>query len=200
MKDNWFYINNQFYNLSKFWKLEPLAIKSHSKEKRFIILGCLNLIDPRPEIELKTIKHSRTEVFIGESSPTTHDDCLIRIKDILTGKYDIHSPPSTATREAQRGSEANTLEYRVEIGRKVAELRINAAGSRGIAWWKIRERLELNYNEFHKAIRLEDHFKESVLERIESFKGGWECQVDLKRLCGFEPTGEWLNRIEACRP
>ena len=106
----------------------------------------------------------------------------------------------TVAREAQRGSEANTLEDRVEIGRKVAELRINAAGSTGIAWRKIRERLGLRNNEFHKVIRLEDHFKESVLERIESFKGGWECQVDLERLCGFKPTGKWLDRIEACRP
>jgi hypothetical protein len=88
----------------------------------------------------------------------------------------------------------------VEIGHKVAELRINAAGSEGIAWRKIRERLELKNNEFHNGIRLEDHFKESVVQRIESFKRGWECQVDLERLCGFKPTGEWLDRIEACRP
>ena len=106
----------------------------------------------------------------------------------------------TVAREAQRGSEANTLEDRVEIGRKVAELRINAAGSKGIAWRKIRERLGLKNNEFHNGIRLEDHFRESVVKRIESFEDGWECQVDLTVLCGFEPTGEWLDRIETCRP
>jgi hypothetical protein len=132
----------------------------------------------------------KAESFIGEDSLTTYNDCLIRIEDILTGKHDVHSPPSTA----------NTLEDRVEIGHKVAELRINAAGSEGIAWRKIRERLELKNNEFHNGIRLEDHFKESVVQRIESFKRGWECQVDLERLCGFKPTGEWLDRIEACRP
>ena len=190
MKDRWFCIDNQFYNLSKFWKLEPLAIKGHGEDKCFVILGYLNFIDPRPQVDLNLVKHSKAESFIGEDSLTTYNDCLIRIEDILTGKHDVHSPPSTA----------NTLEDRVEIGHKVAELRINAAGSEGMAWWKIRERLELTNNEFHNGIRLEDHFKESVVERIESFKRGWECQVDLERLCGFKPTGEWLDRIEACRP
>ena len=52
----------------------------------------------------------------------------------------------------------------------------------------------------HEVIRREAHFKESVVERIESFEGGWECHGDLTVLCGFEPTGEWLDRIEACKP
>ena len=107
---------------------------------------------------------------------------------------------ATVAREAQRGSEANTLEDRVEIGRKVAELRINAAGSTGIAWRKIRERLGLKNNEFHNGIRLEDHFHESVVERIESFEDGWEYNGKLDRLLGFKPVGELANRIEACKP
>ena len=93
-----------------------------------------------------------------------------------------------------------TLEDRVEIGRKVAELRINAAGSKPLAWKKIREKLGLNNDEFHKVIRLEDHFKESVVERIESFEDGWEYGGKLKVLLGFEPVGELANRIEACKP
>ena len=76
--------------MSKFWKLEPLGIKDHGEEKRFVILGYLNFIDPRPEVDLKVVKHSRAEVFIGESSLTTYDDCLIRIQNILAGKYDVN--------------------------------------------------------------------------------------------------------------
>lgn len=95
---------------------------------------------------------------------------------------------------------SKTLEDRVEIGRKVAELRINAAGSKPLAWKKIREKLGLNNDEFHKVIRLEDHFKESVVERIESFEDGWEYGGKLKVLLGFEPVGELANRIEACKP
>ena len=103
-----------------------------------------------------------------------------------------------STEETSRA--VNTLEDPVEIGRKVAELRINPEGAEGMAWRKIREQLGLTRNQFHKGIRSKHHFKESVVERIESFKGGWECHVNLERLCGFKPTGEWIDRIERCKP
>lgn len=116
----------------------------------------------------------------------------------------ITSDPKSST--AKKFREANTLEDRVEIGRKVAALRINAAGSSGMAWRKIREELRrteglhLKQEDLREVIRREDHFKESVVECIESFEGGWECQGDLTVLCGFEPVGELANRIEACKP
>ena len=108
------------------------------------------------------------------------------------------SKPKSSIAEKFRA--ANTLEDRVEIGRKVAELRINASGSKGLAWRAIRERLGLKNDEFHKVVRLEDHFHESVVERIESFKDGWEYSGELESLLGFKPVGELANRIEACKP
>ena len=60
--------------------------------------------------------------------------------------------------------------------------------------------MKLGNDEFHKVIRLEDHFQESVVERIESFKDGWEYNGKLEVLLGFEPVGELANRIEACKP
>ena len=108
------------------------------------------------------------------------------------------SEPKLSIEEKFRA--ANTLEDRVEIGRKVAELRINASGSKGLAWREIRERLRLKNDEFHKVVRLEDHFRESVVERIESFKDGWEYSGKLESLLGFKPVGELANRIEACKP
>ena len=101
---------------------------------------------------------------------------------------------------AEKFRAANGLEDRQEIGRQVAELRINAAGSKPMSWRRIREKLGLKNDEFHKVIRLEDHFKESVVERIESFEKGWECSGKLKVFLGFEPIGELANRIEACKP
>ena len=108
------------------------------------------------------------------------------------------SEPKSSTAEKVRA--ANTLEDRVEIGRKVAELRINASGSKGLAWREIRKRLGLKNDEFHKGVRLEDHFRKSVVERIESFKDGWEYSGKLESLLGFKPVGELANRIEACKP
>ena len=114
-----------------------------------------------------------------------------------TPKESTSEPKSSI---AKKFRAANTLEDRVEIGRKVAELRINASGSKGLAWSEIRERLGLKIDEFHKGVRLEDHFHESVVERIESFKDGWEYSGELESLLGFKPVGELANRIEACKP
>lgn len=94
----------------------------------------------------------------------------------------------------------NSLEDRVEIGREVAELRINAQGSKPWAWRRIREKLGLKNDEFHKVVRVEDHYKESCVKRIESFVDGWEYTGKLDVLLGFHPEGELLDRIEACKP
>ena len=110
----------------------------------------------------------------------------------------------TAKVEAFR--ETMALEERKEIGRKIAELRINPAGSKGwnsalMPWRKIREQLGIEHDDFHKKIRLEDHYEEACVERIESFKDGWEYyRKDLARHLGFEPEGELLERIDACKP
>ena len=108
------------------------------------------------------------------------------------------SDPKSSIAEKFRA--ANTLEDRMEIGRKVAELRINASGLKGLAWREIRKRLGLKNDEFHKVVRLEEHFHESVVERIESFEDGWEYSGKLESLLGFKPVGELANRIEACKP
>ena len=89
MKDRWFCIDNQFYNLSHFWKLEPLAIKDHGEEKRFVILGHLNFADTETQVDLKVVRHLKSEVFIGEDSLTNYEDCLSRIRAIFAGGYDF---------------------------------------------------------------------------------------------------------------
>ena len=125
-----------------------------------------------------------------------------RLKDVEkeNAAYQKRVETIPKPKTAEKFREANGLEDRKEIGRQVAKLRINAAGSKPMSWRRIREKLGLKSNEFHKVIRLEDHFKESVVERIESFEKGWECSGKLEVLLGFEPVGELANRIEACKP
>ena len=127
----------------------------------------------------------------------------------VVGAIEVHNELEKTSRRrvsepkpslAEKYKADNSLEDRVEVGRKVAELRINATGSKPLAWRDIRQKLNLKNDEFHKVVRLEDHFKESVVQRIESFQGGWEYKGKLHVLLGFEPTGELLQRIEACKP
>ena len=80
---------------------------------------------------------------------------------------------------------SNDLDERLEIGRKVAELRINEQGSKPMSWRRIREKLSLRNDEFHKVVRLEDHFKESVVQRIESFEKGWGILGQTTRASGI---------------
>ena len=120
-----------------------------------------------------------------------------RIEKLEATNAEKAKPKPTTTEKFRAG---NTLEDRKEIGRKVAELRINSAGSKPMSWARIRAKLGLKNDEFHKVIRLEDHFQESVVERIESFEDGWEYSGKLEVLLGFEPVGELANRIEACKP
>ncbi len=124
---------------------------------------------------------------------------MTELSDLLNSLQ--NKEPSTQPPRPFYGKrEANNLDDRKEIGRKVAELRINSAGSKPMSWRRIREKLGIKNDEFHKGIRLEDHFRESVVERIESFEGGWEYRGKLKSLLGFEPVGELKSRIEACKP
>ncbi len=126
---------------------------------------------------------------------TVESESNERIKTLSSTQKVSEPKPSIA----EKFRAANTLEDRVEIGRKVAELRINAQGSRPMSWCRIREKLGLKNDEFHKVVRLEDHFQESVVERIESFEGGWKYSGKLNVLLRFEPVGELANRIEACK-
>ena len=154
-------------------------------------------MDERLKTVLKELTDTRAEKSESDERIKTLSEQLTKLENRLKNE---HSPI------AERFQERTTLEERETIGRKVAALRIDAEGSKGVAWREIREELRrteglhLKQEDLREVIRREDHFKESVVERIESFEGGWECQGDLTVLCGFEPTGEWLDRIEARKP
>ena len=103
-----------------------------------------------------------------------------------------HTPRTIAERYVAGTTEAN----RDEVARKVVELRINATGSKPLAWRKIRERLGIHNDHFHKVIRLSEGYRKAVIDRIKSLRaqdGGWEYSGNLERLTGIELTEEELS-------
>lgn len=103
-----------------------------------------------------------------------------------------HTPRTIVERYVAGTTEAD----RDEVARKVVELRINATGSRPLAWRKIREELGLRRDEFHKVIRLSKGYRKAVIDRIKSLRdqeGGWEYSGKLEVLTGIELTEEELS-------
>ncbi len=111
-------------------------------------------------------------------------------------------PKSTRTKSrkkkssiAERYVAETTVEDRDSIAAKVVELRINASGSRPLSWRKIREKLGLKEDQFHKVIRPSEGYREAVIQRIKSLKareGGWEYNGKLEVLTGIELTEKEL--------
>lgn len=95
--------------------------------------------------------------------------------------------------------QSHSAEEQEDIGRKVAELRINSTGTKPMSWRRIREKLGLRNDEFHKVIRLAEHYEESMIQRIESFDS-WEYSGKIEVLLGFVPDEDMMDRIEACKP
>ena len=92
---------------------------------------------------------------------------------------------------AERYSAETTEEARNDLATKVAELRINASGSKPLSWRRIRDRLGLKNDEFHKVIRLSAGYREAVINRIKSLKSseeGWEYSGKIEVLTGIELT------------
>ena len=93
---------------------------------------------------------------------------------------------------------STTVEERDDIAHQVAELRINAEGTRPRAWRSIREELGLRNEEFHQLIRKSEGWKVAVYERIldlQDQEGGWEYSGKLEILTGID--GFEMSDVEA---
>ena len=100
---------------------------------------------------------------------------------------------SAAKRErttvAERYTTSTTVEERDQLAVDIAEMRINAEGTKPIAWKKIREAFDLKLDEFHKVIRHSSGYRDAVLDRIEMLKGrpeGWSYNGKLSVLTGLD--------------
>ena len=97
---------------------------------------------------------------------------------------------------AERYVAETTVEDRDGIAAKVVELRINATGSKPLAWKKIREKLGLKNDQFHEVIRKSEGYRKAVIQRIKSLRtqdGGWEYNGKLENLTGIELTEKELK-------
>ncbi|MCY3742870.1 MAG: hypothetical protein OXH00_17790 [Candidatus Poribacteria bacterium] len=89
-----------------------------------------------------------------------------------------------------------TEEERNTLAVQIAEMRINAAGSRPIAWKDIREQFGLKNDQFHKVIRLSKGYRDAVIARIKTLKaqdGGWEYNGKLGSLTGIDNIEDFLK-------
>ena len=89
-----------------------------------------------------------------------------------------------------------TEEERNALAVQIAEMRINAAGSRPIAWKDIREQFGLKNDQFHKVIRLSKGYRDAVIARIKTLKaqdGGWEYNGKLGSLTGVDNIEDFLK-------
>ena len=124
----------------------------------------------RLEVALEELKDTKEESRAPEESLTAAEEHLL-------------------TSVAKRYIAETTEEDRNGVARQVAELRINASGSRPLRWPSIREKLGLKKDEFHKVIRPSKGYRTAVIDRIKSLKGsgkGWEYSGKLEFLTGID--------------
>lgn len=97
---------------------------------------------------------------------------------------------------AERYTSETTETDRDAVAVKVAEIRINTAGSKPINWKTIREKLGLKEDEFHKVIRPSKGYRKAVIDRIKQLKSrpeGWEYSGKLEVLTGIKLSESELS-------
>ena len=153
------------------------------------------------------------ELLIDLLAETTENDCghkpareqvLDFLKDLESSrqKHQNDVPPPSPDKEVPKPTipehhvPETTEAERNEVAVKVVEMRINASGSKPMSWRRIREKLGLKNDEFHKDIRLSAGYRKAVIDRIKSLKtqeGGWEYSGKLESLTGIKITEEELQ-------
>ena len=113
------------------------------------------------------------------------------VSQATTGKT-RKKKPSIAERYTSETTEAD----RDAVAMKVVEMRINAAGSKGMSWRRIREKLGLKNDQFHKIIRHSPGYRKAVIDRIQKLRArpeGWEYSGKLEVLTGIELSESELS-------
>lgn len=146
---------------------------------------------PEPSTDaVENDSKSGAEVSEAQSEPSTD---AVEDDNTLDSEDTAAKPKSSI---AERYVRETTEEARNELAVKIAELRINATGTRPIAWKSIREKLGLHNDQFHKVIRLSKGYRDAVIARIKTLKdqdGGWEYNGKLGSLTGIDDIEDFLK-------
>ena len=127
----------------------------------------------------------------AQSEPST--DAVENDSKSDTEVSEAQSEPSTI---AERYVTETTEEHRNSLAVQIAEMRINATGSKPIAWKSIREKFDLKDTQFHKIIRLSKGYRDAVIARIKQLKaaeGGWKYNGKLSALTGIKDIENYLE-------
>ena len=127
----------------------------------------------------------------AQSEPST--DAVENDSKSDTEVSEAQSEPSTI---AERYVTETTEEHRNSLAVQIAEMRINATGSKPIAWKSIREKFDLKDTQFHKIIRLSKGYRDAVIARIKQLKaaeGGWKYNGKLSVLTGIEDIENYFE-------
>lgn len=146
---------------------------------------------PEPSTDaVENDSKSDAEVSEAQSEPSTD---AVEDNNTLDSEDTAAKPRSVI---AERYVRETTEAERNSLAVQIAEMRINATGSRPIAWKKIREQFGLKNDQFHKVIRLSKGYRDAVIARIKTLKAqdsGWEYNGKLGSLTGIDDIEDFLK-------
>ncbi len=169
-------------------QLEDVEIEKTEMEKRLkTMLDQLKRENAAYKKRIETISDQLEAANAEKTKPEPHTALAqVEVRKQLKKKSSVSERYTTDTTEDERN----------EVAVKVAKLRINASGSKPLSWRRIREKLGLKNDQFHKVIRLSPGYRTAVIERIKSLKAseeGWEYSGKLEVLTGIELTESELE-------
>jgi hypothetical protein len=161
-----------------------------------------NVISGEAELNAKIALKEKEKIDTSKPSPI--DSKMDDVSDIDDNQSVTKQPvvPSQFSAEEKKPSISEryvadpTETDRNDVAVKVVELRINASGSKRLSWRRIREKLGLRNDEFHRVIRRSEGYRVAVINRIKSLRaqeGGWDYSGKLDVLTGIDVTEEELS-------
>ena len=137
-------------------------------------------------------KKNRSDAEVSEVQSEPSTDAMENNNTVDNEDAATKRRPSIAERYVRETTE----EERNALAVQIAEMRVNATGTRPTAWKKIREKFGLHNDHFHEVIRPSKGYRDAVIARIKTLKaqdGGWEYNGKLDVLTGIDNIEDFLK-------